>query len=569
MEIITILSVVFFTQFILVFISIGVGRFLIDKALNMDLEPVQLRIGACFFVGVAYIVVLIRTCTYLTNDAKLTVYSVILGSFLLASFRYAKMKLDFITILGQGKVAPIFIFIFSISTVLLFVWLPPQELNERDFLSSIGSLHSVRYAWVANFIYEKNNIPVIPQNTAQSILAFIGGEFSFPAPFLYLFLWLISSIFFLSLFIYGILYKLTDERDGSLLGTAIFMLGNTAFSVTHVLTIDSGSPFLANGYSDTISGVFSLLFFFLLNNQLNERKNCYRYLFLISCLMVSFNFYCAPQNVLFIPLLLLCLYFPVARLSNFRMKNIIFWLLVIIFSSILSLPQGGMLTPSTLLSDISYPGIMSPSGNGLNKGLSFIPGVPFHTGWLGHWLNGWSSNLTFAKEFILTGQGKFNFFNQIIWNLEQIFFTSLRIHFFPILGILFLLIKFNKSYGNNNSECGTLLPNQVGLCGGILFLSSFVLCFFFSLNGYKWELSRFLIPGVSIGMLGLALAAAHLTTKIVFGRIYSFAFIGVFILGGPALNILGTGAQNAIKLISKDLLTSYFLELIGSGPIVN
>jgi hypothetical protein len=78
--------------------------------------------------------------------------------------------------------------------ILLIYWLPPEDLGANPF-SSIGSLHASRYAWIANNIYEKNDILVFPQNTAQSILTFVSILISSKAPYLYLFLCLSIYIY--------------------------------------------------------------------------------------------------------------------------------------------------------------------------------------------------------------------------------------------------------------------------------------------------------------------------------------------------------------------------------------
>jgi hypothetical protein len=231
-------------------------------------------------------------------------------------------------------------------------------------------------------------------------------------------------------------------------------------------------------------------------------------------------------------------------------------------------PQGGMLTPSSLLSDITYSGIMSPSGSNV-KGLSILPGIPFHFGWFGSWQNGWIPNLSFAAEYIKTGQVKIQFLLQIVWNLEQIFLTSIRVHFFPILGILFMCFRSDKVRGEYFLKTGSLQIKQIGYYGSILFLTGFILCFSFSLNGYKWELSRFLIPGVSIGMLGMALTAIHFTKKTVPSRKIFIFFISLFLLSGPAIDLVLTSGRNAFKFLNKDIFLSHFMELIGTGPILN
>jgi len=256
--------------------------------------------------------------------------------------------------------------------------------------------------------------------------------------------------------------------------------------------------------------------------------------------------------------------------SFFDIKLMTFWLLVFLFSATISVPQGGMLTPASLLSEITYSGsgIMSPSGEN-GKGISVLPGIPFHFGWLGSWHNGWMPPLAFAVEYIQTGQGEMKFFDHIVWNLEQIFVTSIRVHFFPILGVFFMCFQLDKMREGYFSNRGAFNFKQIGFCGGILFLVGFIISFSINLNGFKWELSRFLIPGVSIGMLGLALTAVHVMAERASSRKIFVVLILLFVLMGPTINLVGTSGRNASNLYNEDVVADYFFALIGSGPIVN
>jgi hypothetical protein len=566
-EILLILLAGLAVQFFLVATSIGVGRLIIDHTINMDSEPEHLRVGACFFVGVAFLVVFVRALTFMSNNAKFSVVFVIIITTICTFLKFRNIIKDIFIIFHKSNLITIF-FVFTVISILLLLYWTPPEINERNPFSNVGSLHSYRYAWVTNLIYQTNNIPVISQNTAQSILAFIGSVFSFPAPFLYLFLWLISSILFLSIFLYGIIYKLSGDKRRSIYGLVIFMLGNTALSTTHVLTIDSGSPFLLSGYSDTLFGIFSVFFIIFLNDNLCGRKNLSPYLFFVSCLIVSFNFYCAPQNVLFIPLLILCFYLTYPKDTNLRFKFLSFWLLVFLISSLISVPQGGMLTPSSLLSDVSYSGIMSPSGTN-GQGLAIQPGIPFHFGWLGSWQNGWMPNLAFSEEYIKNGQGRLQFVNQIFWNLEQIFITSIRVQFFPIVGIFFMCFCLHKIRGHGVANKESFQIKRTGFYGSVLLIFGFIFCFSFSLNGYKWELSRFLIPGISIGMIGISLATVHVLSKPACIQKPFVFLISLFVVFGPAVNFISTSSINAYYLIDNNILFSYFFDLIGPGPILS
>jgi hypothetical protein len=234
----------------------------------------------------------------------------------------------------------------------------------------------------------------------------------------------------------------------------------------------------------------------------------------------------------------------------------------------MSMPQGGMLTPSSLLSEIAYSGIMSPSGTD-TKGLSVELGVPFNYGWFGSWYNGWRPNLTFSVEYIETGQIKWPFIKKIVWNLEQIFLTSVRIHFFPMLGLFFMCFGLKKITGQYILRERRFKLERIGFYGAALFLTGFIFCFFFSMNGYKWELSRFLIPGVTIGMLGISLVATNIKFQPESSRKISVYFILLFNVFGPVVDFVGTSARNVFNLLNNDVFLSYFLDLFGPGPVLN
>ena len=86
------------------------------------------------------------------------------------------------------------------------------------------------------------------------------------------------------------------------------------------------------------------------------------------------------------------------------------------------------------------------------------------------------------------------------------------------------------------------------------------------LNGYKWELSRFLIPAVSIGSLGLSLAVIYLVDRKFMFRKYIVIIVFLLVFAGPFINLIGTAAHNIIYLVKNDLGKVYFLELVGKGP---
>jgi len=133
---------------------------------------------------------------------------------------------------------------------------------------------------------------------------------------------------------------------------------------------------------------------------------------------------------------------------------------------------------------------------------------------------------------------------------------------------LFLIFKCDKIPERFGLNASMLKLRKIGLCGGFLFAAGFILCFSFVLNGYKWELTRFLIPGISIGMFGFSLAVINFETERKSSRFLQHFIIAIFVFGGPAVNLVGTSSVNAYHLMSNGLVAPVLFEIIGSGPVV-
>ncbi len=446
-------------------------------------------------------------------------------------------------------------------------WLAPLQPSLEPY-ESIGSLHAVRYAWLSNYISESNSIPIISQNHGQSILAFVTGIVGGRAPFLYLWLWLISSIVFLAFFAYGVFREYGFPARSAYLATFLFMLGGTSLSLTHVLVIDSGSPFALNGYTDSILGVMSVLFFVIIYKQ-GRRKDVTLgasvVSFAVSTIVLTANFSYAPQNIILLfPFIGFILYYSLKRGFNGAYMLPVF-LGAFITSFVFAIPQGGMLTPRFLIDSVAYPGLMgSPVGKGL--GVSVYPGIPFHHGFSGSWINGHSSTLSSAREYYkILG---IRSIPHLAWLAETIFFTSLRNLFFPLVG-LFSLYFAGKGLVLSLSSSSVLPTSKtVAIFGGIslaigVFLSSFI-----ALSGYKWELTRFLIPGISLGMIGVSWTSVSFVRSNRIGYRICGLLIAIVLTLGSTLSALTCASYNAYRLASPGKYNSPISTFLGAGPEV-
>jgi hypothetical protein len=453
------------------------------------------------------------------------------------------------------------------ASFLIIYWNNPIS-NAEDPHASVGTLHAVRYAWLSNFIGEFNFIPTIGQNSFQSILTFISGLIYGPAPFLYLFLWLCSSVFFLNIYIYGILSKIIHNKTGRVLGLIIFMMGQTAFSFTHVLTLDSGSPFLFTGYTDTITGIFSVLVFFKLYSVLNLKNKTNKKIVLIMLLIIFSNFLYAPQNIIF----LTASVFLILTLSYIKKNNkikigTIGSILLIAF--LFMIPLGGMLTPSFFFTELSYSGILQ-----IGSRYEISPGIGFHYGWVGNWEFGLTNLTNFAKNIYTPLLENIEFLNRLPWYLEQIIFTSIRVHFFTIIGLIFLYLYshnlFLKSYKTEKELEATSLIKSMSIFGIFFFIVGFILIFPISLNDNKWAFTRFLIPAATIGLLGNSIIIGKIieNKRKSFIKLSIITCVLIFSLFGPLLNNALIVINNVTHLYNQDNYKRQFNLLLSYGPQV-
>jgi hypothetical protein len=551
-------------HFFFIILVLSVGSFIFSKV-NFSKGTIQTKLGEYYFFGVIFLGTGTRLIDYVFNNTRVAAFFVV--TICLITIPFSKIfNTSNKTYIFYTFFKLIFLWI-GIASLLLIYW-NDSILNIEDPHSSIGTLHAVRYAWLSNFIGEFNFIPVVGQNSFQSILTFISSLIYGPAPFLYLFLWLSSSIFFLGLYVYGILSEIIQNNTGRVLGLIIFMMGQTAFSFTHVLTIDAGSPFLFTGYTDTIIGIFSVLVFFKLYSSLISKKKLNKKIALIILLVVLSNFLYAPQNIIFLvaSFFLLLMHYLIKKNNRTRSLGVLATTLFISF--LIMTPLGGMLTPSYFFTEISYSGILK-----MGSRLEISPGIGFHYGWVGNWEFGLTNLTNFAKN-ITAPLENIEFLNKLPWHIEQIVFTSLRVHFFTIIGLIFLFLYSNYLFLKNNTfiedpDKVSLLKNM-SIFGILFFIIGFTLAFPFSLNDNKWALTRFLLPAITIGMFGNAIVVGKIieyNRRNIF-RVLIIIFILFFSLFGPMINSTLIIVSNGLNLYDQKNYKINFNHLLSSGPEV-
>ena len=98
------------------------------------------------------------------------------------------------------------------------------------------------------------------------------------------------------------------------------------------------------------------------------------------------------------------------------------------------------------------------------------------------------------------------------------------------------------------------------LFGILTFIIGLLISFPFSLNGYKWQLSRFMIPGIAIGMLGFSLFIINQMKRTAKNRVLAMT-ISIMVIFGPVFTQLTVANINIFDnpSMKMDLLLS-------SGP---
>lgn len=559
------------TALLLASLLIATGYLLLNRALqNWDKYPLSLRLSASYFIGIAQFLSIYRTASYITEMPQLSAYAAIGLSIYFVVLLNRTLYQVIFEICRVSSIYTLILTFFVLGIFLFLFWMPRDTLGDQPF-STVASLHSVRYAWISNYISVCQHIPILGQNIGQALLSHATGTLFKEVPFVFMYAWLVMSVSGLCGLIYGLLKLYISNKIFIIISLAIIMLGNTALSLTHVVVIDSWSPFIINGYPDTVIGVASIFLILQLIVAAQSEQSIVRrrYIWLTTVFLLVQNFISAPQNILFIFALTPVLFWH----TRYVLKNkkfILYWTSALLIATAVSLPQGGMLTPAKWQDKIDYAGIMSAAGRkvsaeGVDDARTKIAVVPgyafFQSNYFTQWKSGQEPLLIEGKRHLESVDKNWT---NIFWVFEQLLMTSLRVLFWPLLGLLGIIWLIKKhSVSKTTVNCLRLAPsvNMFAVIGGLVFLMGFVVCFSISLNDYKWELSRFMIPGIILGLFCLCIS---LNTYLS-GKYYSTSFSVILcctIILGPLIQITG---QIFLNTPVNNVLLNVFN---GSGPDV-
>jgi hypothetical protein len=499
-----------------------------------------------YFTGLIFFLFVFRLSSFIILNAYISIAFSFIAILILSLIILTSKNINLVKIFfSQSFKKKIFYFgLFIILTLGLFAFWTDSSASLDNVLALLGSLHSQRYVNITNFIVDANIIPIINQNYGQSLLTTSTLFLGINAPYFALFLWLSQSMFFLIFVTFGLFKWLGFNVTKAVLGTIIVLLGNTTFSLLPILVIDSGSPFLLNGYTDSIVsiGTFIIFFIWFYNTHKEKNKtNRISSLFLLILFGMTWNIF-APQNIIFAGGILIFFTLKTLIFDSKKNSSIMLSTIVFLLASLFGTFMGGMLTPTKLTESVKIEGLIKVERND-KQSIGILPYLPYH------YFNGrtWTRAQPYLFERLKTHRSQYkqtnslNTFNKTtlllkMWIIfETNIWIALRIMIVPFIGVLGLwVLIFNKSKSDPPIFKKERYKMFV-LINTLIIIPGFIVAFLFSISGYKWELTRFLIPGIYMAMFSFVILLNNIHFgKFIFIKKY-FPFVIAFFLIFPTL----------------------------------
>jgi hypothetical protein len=457
-----------------------------------------------------------------------------------------------------------------VETCILTYWLTPPWVPRDAPFEFVGTLHSGRYVGLAEYIVKSGHIPVLGQNYGQALLTTISLLAGANSPYLALHLWLVTHVCALLLLVFGFFRMAQYRTSVAIAAVCLTALGGSALSVSNFIVIDSGNPWLLSGYSDSVSGLSTFFIFVVL--CLNKENRNRWFLFWASVILAVFTLrwgMSSAQNII----LMLVLFASACALRVFAKKGwalrdiVIFGVVLCVFTALVR-RQGGMLTPLALQDEVKLVGMLNVERDSAEgKKVKVVP-------YLKHFLVSGADEALSVESPLKESVQRFQrhlerkWIDAEAWPAivvmgEEYLVSALRALFWPIAGTIaaFVLgvraqrrggIKRAVMAHNRGAQDTSVLEGlppylfSLSLVNAVVLSAGFAACYLFEVNGYKWELTRFMIPGYGIGMLLVIGSGAHLIKEHADAsraKSWMAALIGVVCLG-PAIFITYTCIRN-------------------------
>lgn len=506
-----------------------IGRMALCKTGGGDENPCYIFASA-YFIGMAVYLSVLRTLTMAVHSYKIVFWAlfILTGIFAAAAIyrRYFKWICNNI-----GLIAGMFC-LWMICTVhaLLYRMVDVDQVNLTPY-TGIGTIGSLRYAGIAGYFVEQNYIPVLNQSYGQSVLASFSGMFGRDNLCFALTLWLAVSGAFLCLLLYGV-FRRYFRAGLSVVLTCVVYMGSVSLTLAPVRVVDSDYPLISSGYTDSVVGVATLFLYLELLIQIlrnNRKLNFYHY-FVTACCVLYWAM-SASHNI--VVLLGTGAFFIVYLLVKRDYKNVGRGVVlggVVLAACLLGLLEGGMLTPSGLVEEVSIEGVMTVAGpdeGRPSEGIVIVPVMNYQFSKAPGVLWDLAQGTPFIKETLdcavdALHQGEWYV---LLYALTALWWDSIHIIFWPLLGVFG--VGLAAYHHGDNRETGLW-----AMAGFGVWAVGYPIAFFISLNAYKWALSRFAMPFYFLGMLFLAviLGRAWMDQKRLY-RLVSAGCIFIILIG--------------------------------------
>jgi hypothetical protein len=349
--------------------------------------------------------------------------------------------------------------------------------------SSIGSLHTGKYVYFAEYLKLCTELPKVRHNLAQSNFAAVISHISGSNTALSLMGVLVFSKVAIASFIYYLSHSIVGlKRSLSFIVMLVTTAGSFSLSMAHLLVHDSGNPLILNGYSDVIFGIFVMLFVCMLFAS-EEFKFLWKSLILLVPLNVTLLIG-SPQVFLLIAGLsiLFILLKQWRNIAAINMLSIVIALLI--WRNSTGILATGVANVFEFLPKTTYKWF---------SGELISPGIPYMIGSPGMQSSEINPKVIDVFKFLLSETDV----QRMVWHFEIAIWLILKVLFWPLLGLLlgFLLnvsTKFGEKVGLEDKSYQVLRKN--GLIAVFSFVLLFPITFFLKLGEMKWETTRFAFP---------------------------------------------------------------------------
>lgn len=456
-------------------------------------------LAGSYFIGMAVYLSVLRTLALFIPSFKIAFWALLIVGIVFFVLRNYRRHIAWIVKRKRLAISAGVLWVVSTFHALLYRICVLGE--NPHVLTSIGTIGSQRYAGIAAYIVKQDHVPVLNQSYGQSLLASFSNMLGRDNLCFALVLWLSLSGAFLCLFLYGV-FRRFFSAGLSVLLVCVVDIGSVSLTLAPIRVVDSDYPLLFSGYTDSVVGVATFMIFLEMMVRILKKESKLRFShYLVTACFVLYWAMSAPHNIcILLGAGFLLLVFLLVRRERFNVKNGIKLACVVMAACIIGILEGGMLTPSGLVDEVSVDGVMTVAEgadeNLSSQGIVFVPVMNYQLMKSKDvlWKLGWGymeSILDYAVDALHQGS-----WYVLVHCLTSLWWDSVRIIFWPLLGVLGMgLIACQKK--DREISYWAVLGFSVLAVG-------YPVAFLISLNGYKWALSRFAMPFYFLGMMFLA-----------------------------------------------------------------